>query len=68
MQRLCGSVQDAWTEWQSALAHARETHAVNDLDAFHVATKDLRYRTELLYDVGHKHMKAQLTRHVTGKG
>ena len=60
MQRLCGSVQGAWTKWQSALARAQETRAVGDLHAFRMTTKNLRYRTELLYDVGHKHMKPQL--------
>jgi CHAD domain-containing protein len=60
MQRLCDSVQEAWTQWQSALTRAQETRAVNDLHAFRIATKDLRYRTELLYDVGHRQLKAQL--------
>ncbi|MGE5215705.1 MAG: CHAD domain-containing protein [Chloroflexota bacterium] len=60
MQRLRDSVREAWTEWHSALSRAQETRAVNDLHAFRIATKDLRYRTELLYDVGHKHLKAQL--------
>jgi CHAD domain-containing protein len=60
MQRLGDSVREAWTEWQSALIRAQETRAVNDLHAFRIATKDLRYRTELLFDVGDKQMKAQL--------
>jgi CHAD domain-containing protein len=60
MQRLRDSVREAWTEWQSALSRAQETRAVNDLHAFRIATKDLRYRTELLFDVGDKQMKAQL--------
>jgi CHAD domain-containing protein len=60
MQRLGDSVQQAWTQWQSALARAQETRAVDDLHAFRIATKDLRYRTELLYDVGHRQLKAQL--------
>ena len=60
MQRLCNSVQGAWTQWQSAHTRAEETRAVNDLHAFRIATKDLRYRTELLYDVGHRQLKAQL--------
>jgi CHAD domain-containing protein len=60
MQRLCDSVQEAWTQWQSAHTCAQETRAVNDLHAFRIATKDLRYRTELLYDVGHRQLKAQL--------
>jgi len=60
MQRLNDSVQGAWTKWRSALSRARETRVVGDLHAFRIATKDLRYRTELLYDVGDKQMKAQL--------
>jgi CHAD domain-containing protein len=60
MQRLCDSVQGAWTKWRIALTLAQETRVVNDLHAFRVATKNLRYRTELFYDVGHRHMKAQL--------
>jgi CHAD domain-containing protein len=60
MQRLCDSVEGAWTEWQSALTRAQETGALGDLHAFRIATKNLRYRTELLRDVGHKHLKAQL--------
>ena len=60
MQRLGDSVSGAWTKWQSALARAQETHAVEDLHGFRIATKVLRYRTELLYDVGGKQMKAQL--------
>jgi CHAD domain-containing protein len=60
MQRLCDGVEGAWTEWQSALTRAQETGALSDLHAFRIATKNLRYRTELLRDVGHKHLKAQL--------
>ena len=60
MQRLSDSVQEAWIAWQSALARAQETRAADDLHAFRIATKVLRYRTELLYDVGAKQLKAQL--------
>ncbi len=60
MQRLCDSVQGAWAKWQSALTQAQETRAVEDLHGFRIATKVLRYRTELLYDIGGKQMKAQL--------
>ena len=59
-QRLSESVHDAWAEWQSALARARDTRAVADLHAFRVATKDLRYRTELLHDLGFGRMKPPL--------
>ena len=60
MQRLGDSVSGAWIKWQSALARAQETRAGNDLHGFRIATKVLRYRTELLYDVGGKQMKARL--------
>jgi CHAD domain-containing protein len=60
MQRLCDGVEGAWIEWQSALTRAQETGALSDLHAFRIATKNLRYRTELLRDVRHKHLKAQL--------
>ena len=60
MQRLGDSVQETWIGWQSALARAQETRALDDLHAFRVVTKVLRYRTELLYDVGAKHLKPQL--------
>jgi CHAD domain-containing protein len=60
LQRLRDSVQGAWSKWQSALARAQETRAANDLHALRVASKALRYRTELLCDVGHKQMRAQL--------
>jgi CHAD domain-containing protein len=60
MRRLCASVQGAWTKWQSALARAQETRAVDDLHVLRIATKDLRYRTELLYDVGDRQLKVQL--------
>ena len=58
MQRLCDGVQGAWTEWQSALTRAQETGALGDLHAFRIATKDLRYRTELLRDVGTQALKS----------
>ena len=60
LQRLRNSVQGAWTKWQSALTRAQETRAADDLHVLRIATKDLRYRTELLYDVGHRQLKAQL--------
>lgn len=58
--RLCDSVQGAWTRWQSALFRAQQTRTINDLHVFRIATKNLRYRTELLYDVGYRQLKAQL--------
>jgi CHAD domain-containing protein len=60
LKRLRDSVEGAWTEWQSALTRAQETRAVADLHAFRIATKVLRYRTELLYDLGYRDVKVQL--------
>jgi CHAD domain-containing protein len=60
LQRLCEGVQGAWVKWQSALARAQETGATNDLHVLRIATKALRYRTELLDDVGDKQWDAQL--------
>jgi CHAD domain-containing protein len=60
MARLRDSAQRAWTKWQTALSRAQETQAVDDLHDFRIATKDLRYRTELLYDVGERQLKARL--------
>jgi CHAD domain-containing protein len=60
MQRLLASVEGARTKWHAARARARETRAVNDLHALRVATKGLRYRTELLYDLGHRQLRAQV--------
>ena len=60
MQRLSDSVQGAWSDWQSALTRALETRAVGDLHGFRIATKALRYRTELLYDVGYTQTKDEL--------
>ena len=60
LQRLRDSVEQAWTQWHSVLNRARQTRAVNDLHAFRIATKDLRYRTELLYDVGQKQVRPEL--------
>jgi CHAD domain-containing protein len=60
MERLRGSARRAWNKWQNALSRAQETRAADDLHGLRIATKDLRYRIELLYDVGHRQVKAQL--------
>ena len=58
--RLRDSAQRAWSKWQTALSRAQETQAVEDLHGFRIATKDLRYRIELLYDLGERQLKARL--------
>jgi len=60
MQRLGDSVQQARSTWQASLSRARETRAAGDLHGLRIATKVLRYRTELLYALGAKHLKPQL--------
>ncbi|HSK28369.1 MAG TPA: CHAD domain-containing protein, partial [Candidatus Limnocylindria bacterium] len=60
IERLRESARRAWSKWHTALNRAQETRAVEDLHRFRIATKELRYRTELLYDVGHRQVKAQL--------
>ena len=60
MARLGDSARRAWNKWQTALSRAQETRAADDLHGLRIATKDLRYRVELLYDVGQRQVKAQL--------
>lgn len=60
MQRLDDSVQKARIAWQASLRRGQETRAADDLHRLRISTKVLRYRTELLYDVGAKHLKPQL--------
>ena len=60
MQRLGASVSGAGTQWQSDLARAQETRAVGELHALRIATKVLRYRSELLFEVGAKPLKAEI--------
>lgn len=60
MARLRDSARRAWDKWQTALSRAQETRAVDDLHRFRIATKVLRYRTELLLDVGHRQVKSQI--------
>jgi len=60
MQRLGDSVQEARIAWQASLTRAQETRAAGDLHGLRIATKILRYRTELLYDLGAGHFKPRL--------
>jgi CHAD domain-containing protein len=60
MQRLGDSVQQSQIAWQASLSRARETRAASDLHGLRIATKVLRYRTELLYALGVKHLKPKL--------
>jgi CHAD domain-containing protein len=60
LARLRDSADRAWAKWQTALSRAQETQAVDELHGLRIATKDLRYRKELLYDVGERQLKAEL--------
>lgn len=54
---LRASVETAWTRWQSTLAVAQETRDVDDIHGFRIASKRLRYRIELLNDLGNKDVR-----------
>ncbi len=60
IKRLGDSVHGAQIAWQASLTRAQETRAPGDLHGLRIATKVLRYRTELLYDLGAKNLKPQL--------
>lgn len=49
---LRARVETGWVQWQSALAHAQESREGGDIHMFRIATKRLRYRIELVYDLG----------------
>jgi CHAD domain-containing protein len=51
-QTLLESVEEAFAEWQDAFAAARESQAAGPLHAFRIAGKRLRYRAELLANLG----------------
>lgn len=53
-QSLRSSFDAAWAQWESALAHAQATRQPTDIHRFRIATKRLRYRSELLRDLGHQ--------------
>jgi CHAD domain-containing protein len=57
-QTLRTSVEDAFAEWQEAFTAARESQEVGPVHAFRLAGKRLRYRAELLADLGEPNAKA----------
>lgn len=59
-QPLRASVEAARAQWQSTLARAQETRQAADVHMFRIATKRLRYRIELLYDLGDKRTRPLL--------
>ena len=52
MARLCAGIEGAWTKWQSSLVQAVEARQRSDIHALRIASKTLRYRIELLHDLG----------------
>ncbi len=57
-QTLKNSVEEARTRWHEALAEALESHDADQIHALRIAGKRLRYRAELLADLGHAPAKS----------
>jgi CHAD domain-containing protein len=49
---LAASVSAAYSQWGAALGRARETRQPRDIHALRIETKRLRYRIELVHDLG----------------
>lgn len=49
--RLRAGIEAAWSRWESSLAQAMKTREPRDIHALRIATKAMRYRTELLHDL-----------------
>jgi len=49
---LAAAVSEGYARWRAALARARQTLAASDVHAFRIETKRLRYRIELMRDLG----------------
>jgi CHAD domain-containing protein len=56
-QRLREGVEQALADWQDAFAAARETGGIDATHALRIAGKRLRYRAELLADLGNSSCK-----------
>ncbi len=54
---LWESARDAFGEWQTALASAKEDAQIDRIHAFRIAGKRLRYRTESLGELGNPSVK-----------
>jgi CHAD domain-containing protein len=57
-QTLRDGVEQALADWQDALTAARESEDVDATHAFRIAGKRLRYRAELLADLGNSSCKS----------
>lgn len=51
---LATAVREAYGQWRQALVRARDTLTFHDIHAFRIQTKRLRYRIELVRDLGDK--------------
>jgi CHAD domain-containing protein len=58
---LVSSVRTGYTEWRGALSRACDTFLPADIHAFRIRTKRLRYRIELVRDLGDGPAEAALT-------
>jgi CHAD domain-containing protein len=54
-------IESAWAQWHSALAQSVKTRQAGDIHAFRIATKRLRYRTELARDLGDERTRPLLS-------
>ena len=57
-QTLKNSVEEARTRWHETLAEAHENPTTDQIHALRIAGKRLRYRAELLADLGHAPAKS----------
>lgn len=57
---LRASLEAARARWQSSLAQAQQTRQAVDIHQFRIATKRLRYRIELMHDLGNKEARPLL--------
>ena len=57
VEKLQETVRDALKDWQAALENAHDDRSVDNLHALRIAAKRLRYRAELLAELGGGAMK-----------
>ena len=54
------SIEEALAVWNEALRNAQENPQVDQIHALRIAGKRLRYRTELLKELGHASVKRRI--------
>ncbi len=59
---LANSIATAYSKWRTALTCAQQTADPADIHAFRIQTKQLRYRIELVRDLGAKEAEPALSR------